>query len=662
MSPISSLFFISKEYKTKEWTGLEWRSIRDLIKKRREDAIMTFRFDDTAIPGLFSHDGYISVDNDPPETIARLIFEKLSIQLPPAETPPLPEATTITPAEPGEHLIIVGPISADHGGSNRAATIAGQLRQELLDSPATSISGQLGTWRIIEAHHNIGKEEALPLAKSKRALIILNGRQDGETTNIDVTVNISGDSTSLTRLRHLDFGIRNSTISISGSNETLRRDLAPICLYIKACHQAYDGDLPSAAQTLTQSLSASTSNAVERRTRRLRGIIAYYTGDLPNAESDLSEALRMGPLDPEAQWLIGDIQLMTGRLLEAESSMKSAIATSGNTSESYYRCGMTIFAWRKRIPYFTQDDHRLFKNADDNFRLAMEKDPRNVDAPIARYNLHMGFAATHGRGFVIEHAMLAADKFLTEALRSNPDSTKIRCALSSYLLSFGDAAKAKSVLVEGLAGNTNTSPELLIGLSIIHELSNEPLEAIALIKQFLAAEASPAGTWWDRAVARCRLSKLEGNSDAVLVGSTSESLAQQRERQVLDLLRFWSGRVWNRSFHGSRSTQDALMSFLAEAGVIPPGCDYQSACQIFNLLLRKADSDQQAPDRVHWIQSGILAGSFAGVSTTTSGDYVCYYLEAEASGKLMQFDRPLPGGLYEARRIVMSASFNFSGD
>jgi len=42
-------------------SGLEWRSIRDLIKRHRTEDIMLLRFDDTEITGLFSTDGYIDL-------------------------------------------------------------------------------------------------------------------------------------------------------------------------------------------------------------------------------------------------------------------------------------------------------------------------------------------------------------------------------------------------------------------------------------------------------------------------------------------------------------------------------------------------------------------------------------------------------------------------
>jgi hypothetical protein len=48
---------LCRDYARKEWCGLEWRAIRDLIKHRREK-IMFLRFDDAPVSGVFSIDGY----------------------------------------------------------------------------------------------------------------------------------------------------------------------------------------------------------------------------------------------------------------------------------------------------------------------------------------------------------------------------------------------------------------------------------------------------------------------------------------------------------------------------------------------------------------------------------------------------------------------------
>src|SRR5262249_18631370 len=69
--------FLSAEYATKEWTGLEWRVVREIIKQKEAHAVMPIRFDDTHITGLFSIDGYISAQGREPEDIADLVLDRL---------------------------------------------------------------------------------------------------------------------------------------------------------------------------------------------------------------------------------------------------------------------------------------------------------------------------------------------------------------------------------------------------------------------------------------------------------------------------------------------------------------------------------------------------------------------------------------------------------
>ena len=69
--------FLCSEYERKDWCGLEWRAIRDLIKRRTTAEIMPFRFDNTSIPGLFSIDGYVEIRQRLPTDVASLILDRL---------------------------------------------------------------------------------------------------------------------------------------------------------------------------------------------------------------------------------------------------------------------------------------------------------------------------------------------------------------------------------------------------------------------------------------------------------------------------------------------------------------------------------------------------------------------------------------------------------
>lgn len=70
--------FLSSEYQQKEWCGLEWRAVRDIIKAKADEMVMLVRFDDGAIDGVLSIDGYIDARNTPPSRLAELILERLN--------------------------------------------------------------------------------------------------------------------------------------------------------------------------------------------------------------------------------------------------------------------------------------------------------------------------------------------------------------------------------------------------------------------------------------------------------------------------------------------------------------------------------------------------------------------------------------------------------
>ncbi len=71
--------FISSEYAAKEWTGLEWRIVRDVLKRRRAEDIIPLRFDKTPIPGLLSIDLCVDLQDLDPEFAAAIIIERINL-------------------------------------------------------------------------------------------------------------------------------------------------------------------------------------------------------------------------------------------------------------------------------------------------------------------------------------------------------------------------------------------------------------------------------------------------------------------------------------------------------------------------------------------------------------------------------------------------------
>ena len=87
-----TVVFLTPEYETEEWCGLEWRVLRELFRHGKDDALLPVRFDTTFIPGLFSLDTYLGAQDKTPEQIAALIGQRLNTgpSIPPPPPPPRP--------------------------------------------------------------------------------------------------------------------------------------------------------------------------------------------------------------------------------------------------------------------------------------------------------------------------------------------------------------------------------------------------------------------------------------------------------------------------------------------------------------------------------------------------------------------------------------------
>ena len=72
---------VCPNYNVKQWTGLEWTAIHDLLSKRKDDkddVVMFCRFDHATVTGLYSTSGFIELDEKTPEQAATLILERLA--------------------------------------------------------------------------------------------------------------------------------------------------------------------------------------------------------------------------------------------------------------------------------------------------------------------------------------------------------------------------------------------------------------------------------------------------------------------------------------------------------------------------------------------------------------------------------------------------------
>ncbi len=70
---------VCPNYGEKEWTGLEWAAIHDLLKKRKVEEVLLTRFGHAEVAGLYSTAGFIELDDKTPEEAANLILERLAL-------------------------------------------------------------------------------------------------------------------------------------------------------------------------------------------------------------------------------------------------------------------------------------------------------------------------------------------------------------------------------------------------------------------------------------------------------------------------------------------------------------------------------------------------------------------------------------------------------
>ena len=71
--------FLCADYQNKEWCGVEFRAIREIVMEREHDRIMFIKMDDGQVDGVFKQDGYIDGRQHTPEEIAGFIQERVEI-------------------------------------------------------------------------------------------------------------------------------------------------------------------------------------------------------------------------------------------------------------------------------------------------------------------------------------------------------------------------------------------------------------------------------------------------------------------------------------------------------------------------------------------------------------------------------------------------------
>lgn len=71
--------FLCEKYQEKEWCGIEFRAIKEIIKERQHERVMFIKMDEGKVDGVFSTDGYIDGRTHSPEEVAEFIQERVSL-------------------------------------------------------------------------------------------------------------------------------------------------------------------------------------------------------------------------------------------------------------------------------------------------------------------------------------------------------------------------------------------------------------------------------------------------------------------------------------------------------------------------------------------------------------------------------------------------------
>lgn len=72
------IVFISGHYQTKDWCGVEFRAIRDIINRRESERVMYIKTGEGTVEGVLPNDGYVDARHHSPRELAEFIQDRLS--------------------------------------------------------------------------------------------------------------------------------------------------------------------------------------------------------------------------------------------------------------------------------------------------------------------------------------------------------------------------------------------------------------------------------------------------------------------------------------------------------------------------------------------------------------------------------------------------------
>lgn len=71
--------FLSSDYQYKEWCGVEFRAIKEVLMERQNNRIMFIKMDDGVVDGVFKTDGYVDGRKYSANQISDFIIERISL-------------------------------------------------------------------------------------------------------------------------------------------------------------------------------------------------------------------------------------------------------------------------------------------------------------------------------------------------------------------------------------------------------------------------------------------------------------------------------------------------------------------------------------------------------------------------------------------------------
>ncbi|WP_442498734.1 toll/interleukin-1 receptor domain-containing protein [Methylobacter sp. sgz302048] len=71
--------FLCSDYQEKEWCGIEFRAIKEIMMEREHGKVMFVKMDDGQVDGVFKTDGYIDGRKFSPADVARFIQERVDL-------------------------------------------------------------------------------------------------------------------------------------------------------------------------------------------------------------------------------------------------------------------------------------------------------------------------------------------------------------------------------------------------------------------------------------------------------------------------------------------------------------------------------------------------------------------------------------------------------